>query len=78
MIIGSKKNITLCLKNWQILIFKIFINEPSSTTKEIIEYIGTINENFSLPLCCIINFNCGNTYCFCQYEKSVKIGDLNY
>ena len=74
----EKNYITLCLKNGQILIFKIFINEPSSTTKEIIEYIGTINENFSLPLCCIINFNCGNTYCFCQYEKSVKICDLNY
>ena len=68
----EKNYITLCLKNGQILIFKIFINEPSSTTKEIIEYIGTINENFSLPLCCIINFNCGNTYCFCQYEKKCK------
>ena len=75
----SEKNyITLCLKNGQILIFKIFINEPSSTTKEIIEYIGTINEHFSLPLCCIINFQCGYTYSFGQYDKNVKICDLNY
>ena len=74
----EKNYVTLCLKNGQILIFKIFINEPSSTTKEIIEYIGTINEHFSLPLCCIINFKCGYTYSFGQYEKSIKICDLNY
>ena len=74
-----KKNyVTLSLKNGQILIFKIFINESSSITKEIIEYIGTINEHFSRPLCCIINFDCGYTYSFGQYEKSIKICDLNY
>ena len=65
----EKNYITLCLKNGQILIFKIYINEPSTTTKEIVEYIGTINEHFSLPLCCIINFKCGYTYSFGQYEK---------
>ena len=74
----EKNYITLCLKNGQILIFKIFINEPSSITKEIIEYIGTINEHFSLPLCCIINFMGGYSYSFGQYDKSVKICDLNY
>ena len=73
----EKNYITLFLKNGQILIFKIYINEPSSTTKEIIEYIGTINENSSLPLCCIINFNCGYTYSIEEYGKSVKICDLN-
>ena len=74
----EKNYITLCLKNGQILIFKIYINEPSSTTKEIVEYIGTINEHFSIPLCCIINFQCGYTYSFGQYEKGIKICDLNY
>jgi hypothetical protein len=74
----EKNYITLCLKNGQILIFKIYINEPSSTTKEIIEYIGTINEHYSPPLCCIINFQCGYTYSFGQNEKNVKICDLNY
>ena len=29
-------------------------------------------------LCCIINFDCGYTYSFGQYEKSIKICDLNY
>ena len=75
---GEKNYITACLKNGQILIFKIYINEPSTTTKEIIEYIGTINEHFSLPLCCIINFKCGYIYSFGQYEKGIKITDLNY
>ena len=74
----EKNYITLCLKNGQILIFKIFINEPSTTTREIVEYIGTINDNYSLSLCCIINFKCGYTYSFGQYENSVKIFDLNY
>jgi len=75
---GEKNYVTVCLKNGQILIFKIYINEPSTTTKEIIEYIGTINEHFSLPLCCIINFKCGYIYSFGQYEKGIKITDLNY
>ena len=75
---GERNYVTVCLKNGQILIFKIYINEPSSTTKEIIEYIGTINEHFSLPLCCIINFKCGHIYSFGQYEKGIKITDLNY
>ena len=74
----EKNYITLCLKNGQILIFKIYINEPSSTTKEIIEYIGTINEHYSPPLCCIINFQCGYTYSFGENEKNVKICDVNY
>ena len=73
----ERNYITLFLKNGQILIFKIYINEPSSTTKDIIEYIGTINENFSTPICCIINFNCGYTYSIAQFGKSVKICDLN-
>ena len=74
----EKNYINLCLKNGQILIFKIYINEPSSITKEIVEYIGTINEHFTTPLCCIINFKCGYTYSFGQYEKGIKICDLNY
>ena len=74
----EKNYVTLCLKNGQILIFKIYINEPSSTTKEIIEYIGTINEHFSIPLCCIINFQCGYTYSFGQNEKNAIICDVNY
>lgn len=74
----ERNYVTLCLKNGQILIFKLFINEPSTTTKEIIEYIGTINEHFSPSLCCIINFKCGYTYSFGQYEKNIKICDLNY
>ena len=45
---------------------------------EILEYIGTINEHFSKPLCCIINFKYGYTYSFGQYEKTIKICDLNY
>ena len=63
----EKNYINLCLKNGQILIFKIYINEPSSITKEIVEYIGTINEHFTTPLYCIINFQCGYTYSFGQY-----------
>ena len=74
----EKNYVCLSLKNGQILIFKIFINESSSITREIIEYIGTINEHFSKPLCCIINFSCGYTYSFGQYEKIIKICDLNY
>ena len=74
----EKNYVCLSLKNGQILIFKIFINESSSITREIIEYIGTINEHFSKPLCCIINFSCGYTYSFGQYEKTIKICDLNY
>ena len=74
----DKNYICLSLKNGQILIFKIFINESSSITREIIEYIGTINEHFSKPICCIINFNCGYIYSFGQYEKNIKICDLNY
>ena len=74
----EKNYICLSLKNGQILLFKIFINESSSITREIIEYIGTINEHFSKPLCCIINYICGYTYSFGQYEKVIKICDLNY
>ena len=74
----EKNYICLSLKNGQILLFKIFINESSSITREIIEYIGTINEHFSKPLCCIINFTCGYVYSFGQYEKVIKICDLNY
>ena len=75
----SEKNyICLSLKNGQILIFKIFISETSNISMEIIEYIGTINEHFSKSLCCIINFKYGYTYSFGQYEKTIKICDLNY
>ena len=75
---AEKNYICLCLKNGQILLFKIFINESSSVTKDIIEYNGTINEHFTKPLCCMINFSCGYTYSFGQYEKVIKICDLNY
>ena len=75
----SEKNyICLSLKNGQILIFKIFISETSNISMEIIEYIGTINEHFSKSLGCIINFKYGYTYSFGQYEKTIKICDLNY
>ena len=74
----EKNYIALSLKNGQILIFKIFISETSDISMEILEYIGTINEHFSKPLCCIINFKYGYTYSFGQYEKTIKICDLNY
>ena len=73
----SEKNyVAISLKNGQILLFKIYINE--SYTNEIVEYIGTINEHFSKPLCCIINFTCGYSYSFGEYEKTIKICDINY
>ena len=74
----EKNYISLGLKNGQILLFKIFISETSNVSMEILEYIGTINEHFSKPLCCIINFKYGYTYSFGQYEKTIKICDLNY
>ena len=74
----EKNYISLGLKNGQILLFKIFISETSNVSMEILEYIGTINEHFSEPLCCIINFKYGYTYSFGQYEKTIKICDLNY
>ena len=75
----SEKNyISLSLKNGQILLFKIYINESSNVPRDIVEYVGTINEHFSKPLGCIINFSCGYCYTFGQYEKSIKISDINY
>ena len=74
----EKNYISLGLKNGQILLFKIFISETSNVSMEILEYIGTINEHFTKPLCCIINFKYGYTYSFGQYEKTIKICDLNY
>ena len=74
----EKNYISLGLKNGQILLFKIFISETSNVSMEILEYIGTINEHFSKPLCCIIDFKYGYTYSFGQYEKTIKICDLNY
>ena len=47
-------------------------------SSDLIEYNGTINEHFTSPLCCMINFSCGYTYSFGQYEKVIKICDLNY
>ena len=73
----EKNYLCVSLKNGQILLFKIFINEPSSITKEIIEYIGTINQHYTSPLACIINFNTGYTYSFAEYEKIMKICDVN-
>ena len=73
----AKNIITLGLNNGQILIFRLYIKEMNMSSKEILEYIGTINYHTTPPLCCIINFNCGYTYSIEEYGKSVKICDLN-
>ena len=70
--------ITLGLNNGQILIFKLYIKEINTTSKDIIEYIGTINYHTSPILCCIINSKEGYSYSFAQYETGVKICELNY
>ena len=70
--------ITLGLNNGQILLFKLYIKEMNTSSQEILEYIGTINYHNSPPLCCMINFNEGYSYSFAQYEKGVKICELNY
>ena len=74
----EKNIITLGLNNGQILIFKLYIKEMNTSSKEILEYIGTINYHTTPPLCCIINFNEGFSYSFAQYETGVKICELNY
>ena len=74
----SKNIITLGLNNGQILIFRLYIKEMNMSSKEILEYIGTINYHTTPPLCCIINFNEGYSYSFGKYETGLKICELNY
>jgi len=70
--------VILGLNNGQILFFKLYIKEMNITSKEILEYIGTINYHTTPTLCCIINFKEGYSYSFAQYETGVKICELNY
>ena len=74
----AKNIITLGLNNGQILIFRLYIKEMNMSSKEILEYIGTINYHTTPPLCCIINFNEGMSYSFGKNETGVKICELNY
>ena len=75
----DKNNIiTLGLNNGQILIFKLYIKEMNITSKEILEYIGTINYHTTPTLCCIINFKEGYSYSFAKFETGVKICELTY
>ncbi len=70
--------VTLGLNNGQILIFKLYIKELNISSKEIIEYIGTINYHTTPTLSCIINVKEGYSYTFAQHETGVKICELNY
>ena len=74
----AKNVITLGLNNGQILIFRLYIKEMNMSSKEILEYIGTINYHTTPPLCCIINFDEGMSYSFGKNETGVKICELNY
>ena len=66
------------LNNGQILIFKLYIKELNISSKEIIEYIGTINYHTSPTLSCIINFKEGYSYTVAQHDTGIKICELNY
>ena len=70
--------VTLGLNNGQILIFKLYIKELNTSSKEILEYIGTINYHTTPTLACIINSKEGYSYSFAQYETGVKICEVNY
>ena len=74
----EKNIITLGLYNGQILIFRLYIKEMNVTSKDILEYIGTINYHITPTLSCIINFKEGYSYSFAKYETGVKICELNY
>ena len=70
--------VTFGLNNGQILIFKLYIKELNISSKEIIEYIGTINYHTSPTLSCIINFKEGYSYTVAQHDTGIKICELNY
>ena len=74
----EKNIITLGLYNGQILIFRLYIKEMNVTSKDILEYIGTINYHITPTLSCIINFKEGYSYSFAKHEAGVKICELNY
>ena len=75
----SEKNIIILgLNNGQILIFELYIKQQNPNSKDILEYIGTINYHTNIPLCCLFNFKEGYIYSLAKYETNIKICEYNY
>ena len=75
----SEKNIIILgLNNGQILIFELYIKQQNPNSKDILEYIGTINYHTNIPLCCLFNFKEGYIYSLAKYETNIKICEFNY
>ena len=75
----SEKNIlTLGLNNGQILIFELYIKQLNPNSKDILEYIGTINYHTTPPICCLFNFKENYIYSISYHDTSIKICEFNY
>ena len=75
----SEKNIlTLGLNNGQILIFELYIKQLNPNSKDILEYIGTINYHTTPPICCLFNFKENYVYSISYHDTSIKICEFNY
>lgn len=74
-----KEKNALCvgMKNGHINMYKIYINESSSETKDFIEFAGVIKAHSSPVLGFAINFEFGYIYTFAK-EINLKISELNY
>lgn len=74
-----KEKNALCvgMQNGHINLFRVYINESSSETRDFIEYAGIIKAHSSPSLGCAINFDIGYVYSFSR-ENNIKISELNY
>lgn len=74
----ESKNILLVgLNNGSISTFKVFINESSSETRELIEEIGTIKSHKKRVIGACVNFTLGYIYSVAR-ETKIKISEMNY
>ena len=73
-----EKNI-LCvgLENGNVHLLKIFINETSKQTRELVEEIGLIKAHTNPILCTVFNSEIGYVYSFAK-NKNIVINEINY
>ena len=74
----GKNYLCIGLENGEIYIFKVYITESSSESKNFCDCIITLNNiHYNKILSVIINFDLGYIYSFAKNEKIFKISDLN-
>ena len=61
----------------EVELFKLYVNEKSCETRDLIEFLGKISYNKKPILNALINFDLGFIYTFSS-EISIKVTEINY